>query len=163
MMEPELESFEAELRKLRPAKPRGELMHRLVAENRASDGPRGLPKEQSPVEWAAILLRWFAPATAAAVIIGVIVVRNHYASKGSPRTVPPTTASAPLVAANDLEFDRQLVASFDAVAELPGGEPVRFNCRRWRDRVTYRDPIHDLVIERTIPRLEVIPVRMETY
>ena len=56
-----------------------------------------------------------------------------------------------------------MVASFDAVARLPGGEPVRFRCREWADDVVVRDPARGIVIERRTPRLEVVPVSIETY
>jgi hypothetical protein len=49
------------------------------------------------------------------------------------------------------------------VAHLPNGEPVRFLCREWRDEVILRDPARGIVIERQTPRLEVVPVRFETY
>jgi hypothetical protein len=49
------------------------------------------------------------------------------------------------------------------VAQLPNGEPVRFRCREWRDDVVVRDPGRGLVIERSTPRLEVVPISVETF
>ena len=56
-----------------------------------------------------------------------------------------------------------MVALFDAVAQLPNGQPVRFRCREWADEVVLRDPARGIVIERRTPRLEVVPIRFETY
>jgi hypothetical protein len=64
---------------------------------------------------------------------------------------------------DEIEIDRQLVALFDAVAQLPSGQSVRFRCREWADEVVVRDPARGLVIERRAPRLEVVPVSFETY
>lgn len=65
--------------------------------------------------------------------------------------------------ANVVRVDQALVSSYDAVAQLPSGEPVRFRCRKWMDDVVMKDKSHGLVIEQSIPRVEVIPVRFETY
>jgi len=56
-----------------------------------------------------------------------------------------------------------LVATFDAVGQLPDGEPIRLRCRQWRDEVILRDSARGVVIERQSPRLEVVPVKFETY
>jgi hypothetical protein len=72
-------------------------------------------------------------------------------------------SAQPLIKADNLEIDRQLIADFDAVGQLPNGDPVRFRCQQWLDKVWLRDSVAGLVIERTVPRLEIIPVHMETY
>lgn len=72
-------------------------------------------------------------------------------------------AAATPLKADSVQIDRQLVASFDAVARLPGGEPIRFRCREWVDEVVLQDKARGLVVEQRAPRLEVIPVRFETY
>ena len=76
---------------------------------------------------------------------------------------PIASADRPLLKADKVEIDRQLVADFDAIARLPSGEPVRFRCQQWMDKVWLRDSAAGLVIERTTPRLEIVPVRFETY
>jgi hypothetical protein len=75
----------------------------------------------------------------------------------------PVAADKPVLKADDVEFDQQLVASFDAVARLPSGQPVRFRCREWSDEVVLRDSVSGIVIEQRTPRLEVVPVSFETY
>jgi hypothetical protein len=62
-----------------------------------------------------------------------------------------------------MDIDRQLVSAFDAIAELPGGEPVRFHCRQWSDKMVFHDLDRGITVERSTPRLEIIPVRFETY
>jgi hypothetical protein len=68
-----------------------------------------------------------------------------------------------MVKADKVEFGQDLVATFDAVARLPSGQPVRFRCRQWSDQMVMRDSSKGLVIEERTPRLEVVPVRFETY
>ena len=78
-------------------------------------------------------------------------------------TQPLASSARPLLKADKVEIDRQLVAGFDAIARLPSGEPIRFRCQQWMDKVRLRDSGAGLVIERTTPRLEIVPVRFETY
>jgi hypothetical protein len=164
MKEPELESFETELRRLRPARPPGEYMDRLAAANRAMPGTGASSRKPGPVGWLAVpWIRWLAPSAAAALLLGMVALWNRPSPGDDPPVDPTPAPSASLAPADTMEFDRRLVASFDAIAELPGGEPVRFNFREWRDKVTYHDPVHNLIIERTVPRLELVPVRLETY
>jgi len=77
------------------------------------------------------------------------------------------TSAAPadpaVIKADRVEVDQELLATFDAVTQLPGGEPIRFRCREWKDQVTLHDSARGVVIERREPRLEIIPVRFETY
>jgi hypothetical protein len=72
-------------------------------------------------------------------------------------TVPPP------LKADSVQIDEQLVGAFDAVGRLPSGEPVRFHCREWMDNVVLRDKTRGVVIEQRTPRVEVVPVRFETY
>jgi hypothetical protein len=72
-------------------------------------------------------------------------------------------AAQPALKADNVEFDQQLVASFDAVARLPSGQPVRFRCREWADAVVLRDSASGIEVEQRTPRLEVVPVSFETY
>jgi hypothetical protein len=191
------ELFEAELRKLTPARPPAELMARL------SEAPAGLGVRQSagallehttnqkrqragalqdagapdcfrpaafpqpsalnPRPLWRLLLRWLVPATMTAALVAVLVAWWPHARKQPPRvqavTAPPKAAPG----TEEVEIDRQLVALFDTVAKLPSGEPVRFRCREWTDEVVLRDPARGLVIERHTPRLEVVPVSIETF
>jgi hypothetical protein len=59
--------------------------------------------------------------------------------------------------------DQELVSTFDVVATLPGGEPVRFRCRKWKDQLVMTDKTRGVEFEENSPRVEVVPVRFETY
>jgi hypothetical protein len=65
--------------------------------------------------------------------------------------------------ADNVQVDEELISSFDVVALLPGGEPVRFRCRQWRDQLVVTDKNHGVQIQQSSPRVEVVPVRFETY
>ncbi len=148
--------FEAELRRLAPAPPPAELMAKLAA---AIPQPSTLNPQPS---WQ-LLLRWLVPAAAAAAVVGVLLV---WQSSGPETRLPRKPLAAlthPPLRADNIEIDRQLVAAFDAVARLPGGQPVRFRCREWADEVVLRDPTRRLVIESRTPRLAIVPVSFETY
>lgn len=68
-----------------------------------------------------------------------------------------------VIQANQVEVDQELVAAFDAIAQLPDGEPVRFRCREWNELVTLHDSARGVVIERQEPRFVIVPIRFETY
>ena len=74
-----------------------------------------------------------------------------------------SAVAEPALKADKVELDQQLVASFDAVARLPSGQPVRFRCREWADAVVLSDSASGIVVEQRTPRLEVVPVSFETY
>jgi hypothetical protein len=169
------ELFEAELRKLTPARPPAALMARLVEarpaaldrapETRESYQPATLSQPSTlnpqPLRW--LLMRWLAPVAVAAGLAGLLLGWWPHAAHEQRHvkavTLPPKLAPKP----DEIEIDRQLVGLFDAVAQLPSGEPVRFRCREWTDEVVLRDPAHGLVIERRTPRLEVVPVSLEIF
>ena len=150
------ELFEAELRKLAPAPPPAELMAKLAA---AIPQPSTLSPQPS---WH-LLLRWLVPATAATALAAALLVWWSSNPGGQRRGRPAVALLQTASKADNIEIDRQLVAAFDAVARLPDGQPVRFRCREWADAVVLRDPARGLVIESRTPRLEVVPVSLETY
>lgn len=170
MNEPDLNQFEQELRQLNPAAPPPELMARLVAiqpvplsaretrSNSATTRPR-----QHDRQWAdwRLLLRWLVPATALVVAIAFVWLRPP-SGPGS-ATAPLVASAPPMLKADSVQLDEQLVDSFDAVGRLPGGEPVRFRYQRWMDQLVVRDDARGVVIEQRTPRVEVVPVRFETY
>ena len=80
--------------------------------------------------------------------------RHAKADDPAPKVIPQP---------EDVEIDRQLVALFETVAKLPSGVPVRLRCQEWTDDVVLRDSARGLVIERRTPRLEVVPVSLETF
>jgi hypothetical protein len=178
MNENELERFAAQLRSVNPARPPAEFLQRLmsetavlVAERRAhtalavlSERSEGAAAPETacasaPAAWSSwlpLVWRWLVPATAVLVVGAIIWRANLPAGRG------PETASTP-VKADDVRINQQLVSTFDAVAQLPSGEPVRFRCREWMDEVVLRDSRRGVEVARRVPRVEVVPVRFETY
>ena len=178
MDENELQRLEARLESIRPAPPPAGFLRRLksetpalVAERRAHT-PAATPSAQArdidapvpvsgldPVRcwaWVPSLVRLLLPATAL-VVVGAIIWRANLPAKPAPesRLTP--------VRADHVRIDQQLVSSFDTVAPLPSGEPVRFRCREWMDEVMLRDSRRGVEVTRRVPRVEVVPVRFETY
>jgi hypothetical protein len=178
MNDNELERLEAQLRSVSPARPPAEFLERLKSEtaalmeerraHSALAAPRGQTQRTAVPEtiralepaasysWLPLLLRWLVPATAVLAVGAIIWRANLPARRGR------ETAGAP-VKADDVRIDQQLVSTFDAVALLPNGEPVRFRCREWMDEVVLRDSRRGIEVARRVPRVEVVPVRFETY
>jgi hypothetical protein len=107
-------------------------------------------------------VRWAVPVAAAvALVILLLAHRSPPPKQSGPR--PIASSAHPLLKADNVEIDRHLIADFNAIGQLPNGDPVRFRCQQWLDKVWLRDSVAGLVIERTTPRLEIVPVRIETY
>ena len=167
MRESEPELFEAELRRLKPAMPTEELMARLEAEIPAgfSVTQRRAPANVESRFWQ-VALRCLIPATGVvAVLVAVASLKQTGSSPSGTKkqASAPSPATPALLNADNVEVDQQMVSSFDAVARLPGGEPVRFRCTEWMDEVVLRDSIKGVAVAQRIPRLEIVPVRFETY
>lgn len=158
----DLEKFEQELRSLTPAKPPAEFIERL--RNLEPPGPvqqTALPA-QPGAHWNwTHLLRWLVPATAVLAVAGLVWLKSVHTGNHGGRPLAVTVN--PPLKADSVQIDEQLVGSFDAVGRLPDGEPVRFHCREWMDNVVLRDKTRGVVIEKRTPRVEVVPVRFETY
>jgi hypothetical protein len=172
MHDQELEAFEAELRKIKASPAPEALISRLLAVRstpRLSVVDRVHPKPQG-YAWMR-LLRWLAPATALGMLLFISLVRHS--PPGATRTgINPEQAkhvSAPLSSTvkpaetDEIEIGKTLLATFDAIAELPSGEPVRFRCQEWADTMVFRDRARGIAVERSTPRLEIVPVSLETY
>jgi len=171
--ENEWERLEAELRRARPAPLPADFLQRLksAAPSRVRDaevqtalaaqpGRRIAAPDPTPAAapaWLAMSWRWLAPALAAVVVMGLMVWRAHVPVVGG------AFISAAPMNADHVQIDQQLVSTFDTVAALPDGEPVRFRCRQWMDEVVLRDSRRGLEVARRVPRVEVVPVRFETY
>jgi hypothetical protein len=163
MIEFDPDQFETELQGLRPAKPSRKILDGIFAELEAhSRGDRVPPPRSSVWRWWR-LLRWLVPTAAAAAALAFLIAEHGNMPQKPAATQPLASSARPLLKADKVEIDRQLVAGFDAIARLPGGEPIRFRCQQWMDKVRLRDSGAGLVIERTTPRLEIVPVRFETY
>ena len=62
-----------------------------------------------------------------------------------------------------MDIEQTLVASFETVARLPDGQSVRFRYEEWLDEFRVRDDTRGMVVERREPRVELVPIRYETY
>ena len=160
----DLELFEADLKRLRPARPPEDLLERLeetrpghhAGGNSVRAGWRMKPNWPAP--WG-----WLAAAGGVAAMLVSLLVWNPQRPTRRPNDVSNSAQNTAALKADKVDIDQQLVESFDAVAQLPNGEPVRFRCSEWRDQIVLRDSARGVVIQRQIPRFEVVPVRFETY
>jgi hypothetical protein len=96
-----------------------------------------------------------------AVAVGALVVwrLGFYHNGIQTRSLPATNR----LIADSVKVDEELVSSFDVVAKLPSGEPVRFRCQKWNDQLVVTDTNRGVEITQSSPRVEVVPVRFETY
>lgn len=161
------ELLEAELNRLKPARLpetlNARIEQRLSAVSTREAEARPTPRARVAGWW--LWLRWLAPATA--VVLAALVVMSQ---GGKHRiTTPPAPAAStasnaePALKADQVEVDQELLGSFDAVADLPDGEPVRLRFRQWVDEVTLRDSARGVEVVQRTPRIEVIPVSFATY
>jgi hypothetical protein len=165
--EQEQEKYEAELRRTPPARVPEQFMARLKAA-RGADGQgiaRLKPDDRKirvGTGWLAWqnVWRWLAPAMGLAVV-GLLAGRGKFYPESSVKEKPLAVANG--LKADDVQVDQELVSSFDVVAKLPGGEPVRFRCQKWRNQLLVTDKSRGIEIEQSNPRVEVVPVRFETY
>ena len=173
MSEHELEGMESSLSRLQPAAPPPELMRRLMeaqpvaVEREPSASPSASPWRPRPQAGAAdgfrtLLLRWLAPALGAAALAAVAIMISMRVHSSRPEA-QLAKAIGQGITADDVQINHELVGSFETVANLPGGEPVRLECTRWLDKVVYHDKTTGTVIEQETPRLQVVPVGYETY
>jgi hypothetical protein len=161
--EQEQEKFEAELRRIVPAPLPKDLVARLQAAKPVSEAPQRMrpPPSAEKAFWPD-LLHWLAPALALAALALVIwhVKFGSLITADNKSTMP---ALAYGLKADGVQVDQELVSSFDVVAKLPSGEPVRFRCKKWKDELVVTDNSRGIEIEQSSPRVEVVPVRVETY
>jgi len=161
----EQQEFEARLRRTRPVKLPEELRSRLLAAAPPT-------KARSAPPWPALavlgwlrVLRLALPAAAVVLIAAVVIWRNASPSKPNPtgsKSRSGMVVAAPLKA-DEVKIQHDLVSSFDTLARLPGGEPVRFRCNQWLDEITFSNKAQGLVLQERTPRLEIVTVGFETY
>jgi hypothetical protein len=166
--EQDQDRYEAELRRAPPARVPEPLMARLLAAKRGPEPARTdfvqnllrgrNIRSLAPARWP--LWRWLAPALLAGVA-GWLVAGAHLPPGNSAERKPAQPTFG--MKADDVHVNEELVSSYDVVAKLPGGEPVRFRCRQWRDQWRVTDTNRGVEIVQNNPRVEVIPVRFETY
>jgi hypothetical protein len=167
--EQEHECFEAELRRLRPVRLTDDTLDRFAAVRQCQAGTTHRRTQADwpfldSVRWCS-LRRWLAPALGAVVV--AIAMAGwwgwRHSSDPAGNAQGQAASPSPMLNADTVEIDRQLVASFDAIASLPDGEPVRVRFSEWEDQVCFRDTARGVTVEKRTPRLEVVPVRFETY
>ena len=161
-MEPD--DLEAELQRFKPAKPSNDFLGRLSAA--LSDKPALRPVygvRRSVFERWRVLLRWLAPTTICVFVFLALLFWKPGPSGTKPSRPELAQSMNSALTADKVEIDRQLVAAFDAVAQLPDGKPVRLRCQEWVDQVVLQDSAKGVVVEQKIPHLEVVPVGFETY
>jgi hypothetical protein len=163
MTEKEQDRLETGLRRMTPAPVPADLMQRLQAARIAP--PRmEVPAPRRSWRWTEWLSAWrglaFAEPAMAVLLTALLVWRAV-----QPELLPGKNSVGRTMGlkANAVHVDHSLLASFDTVAQLPNGEPVRFRCRQWEDNVTVHDDANGVVISQRTPRVEVVPVRFETY
>lgn len=154
-MQDELDKLEIELRRIPPATVPSNLMARLRAARLQAQ-----PAEMPVVRWGFPWAEWFASWRGlAAAAPAATVLLLWLALRPAAESAENTSG----IKANAVQVGHSLVASFDAVAQLPGGEPIRFHCRKWQDDVVVHDDANGVLITQSTPRVEVVPVRFETY
>jgi len=158
------ENFEAELRRLKPATPPTDFMARLAAISPPTPerAETRAPQVSVADAWRQIF-RWLVPATAGVGLLVAALVWAGLKPASQMSGSRPQAAAKPALKPDDVQIDRQLVAAYDAVAQLPGGEPVRFRCQQWMDEVVLRDSARGVQIEQRTPRFEVVAAKLETY
>ena len=168
MTEHEQHEFEAELRQIKPRELPEELHACLRDLHLSVKAQAHQARSSTPASPPAFvfLLRWLLPATALVLISAAVWHSNRptatETSSGEGRHVA-TVSEAPPLKPDNIEIGKELVSSFDAVATLPGGEPVRFRCQTWMDQVVVNDKSRGLFVESRTPRVVVVPVGFESY
>ena len=159
------EGFERELQKLSPARVPEELMTRLTASIPRAVQPVRMPPPVATKQPWWRLPGWLIPAVgsaAAMLALAAWLWRPHQAPLPNAATKAPQTAK--IFKADAVEIDRELLGSYETVATLGvDGPPIRFSCQQWQDTVVFKDNARGLVVERRVPRLEVVPVKLDTY
>ena len=169
MTEQEQDIFERQLRDTKPAKLSAKFSDSLraaVAQAEASVEVQS-PSPAIP-DYPGLfrsVRRWLVPA-AAVGLVGLMVWRGgDTGNQPTQRAAGSQISAAPqqVLKADAVKIDQQLVSSFDAVARLSSGEPVRFRCENWMDQVVLSDKEHGVIAENRRPRFEVVALGFETY
>lgn len=145
--------LEAELRALVPARAPRHLVNKTLERLSPSK------VEDSGWSWRDAL-SWLIPALGIGLIAVLVLILPSAWGRRPAAHLPSAYTS---LKADQVEINRQLLANYDAVGQLPNGESVRFRCAQWVDKVSVSDSTDGFRIERTIPRLEIVPIGFETY
>lgn len=163
MTDHEQEKFDAQLRQLKPAKLPEELVARIQAAVSSSTSSPRQTTQTSPSFLQ--ILRWLIPATAVLIVVAALLHRQQNTREPALSNVASQESSviAAPIRPDSVQIGKELVSSFDAVATLPGGEPVRFRCQQWINTVVVDDEKRGLVMQSRTPLVVVVPVGLETY
>jgi hypothetical protein len=161
-MDEEPERIEEGLRQIRPAAMPQDLMKRLRAAKLEMQ-PASRPAPLRNLRRANWFAGWRGLAVAAGPAVAMVLLLAWLVPRAPQSPAKIKISAARGIKANAVRVGHSLMASFDAVAQLPGGEPVRFHCRQWQDDVVIHDDAQGVVISQSTPRVEVVPVRFETY
>lgn len=161
MTESEERHWESELRRAAPAPVPAELLEKL--RKAAASSKRSAGHSLHPFVVLRLVRGWYWAALSSLAI--VVCLLAFPALRGShSKEIAHSPASGPAPARLPVVLvDHALVSTYEAVAEMPGGLPVRFQCRKWMDKVEMRDAQGGLVVEQSTPRLEIVPKCLETY
>ena len=167
MNEREIEQFEQELQKFKPAQPPEDFMARLSSQAYTHKSQARQPGALSAL-FASLRFDWFKQhglrwAVPACAVIAVFLALAHFVPHQPVKDSKTASAQPPAIKADEVQINHELVSTFDAVARLPDGEPVRFRCRQWMDEVVLSDNGHGVTIEQRSPRVEIVPVGFDTY
>jgi hypothetical protein len=157
----EQQQYEEELRRTRPTRPPENFMARLQKAKPSIEPARMVVAQRADTAagWRDVL-RWLVPALGLAVV-ALLMVRARLNPEISLPAKP--VAAVYGMKADDVQVSHELVSSYDVVATLPGGQPVRFHCQKWNDQLVMTDTNRGVEIVQSNPRVEVVPVRFETY
>lgn len=164
MTDHEQENFAASLRRIKPGPLPEDLRERLLAaEPRRSATTTDAPRLGAVGPGLARLWQWLIPATAMLLCAAAIWRAGHSSTRTRSETTTPPATTHPGLEADTVELSHEFLSSFDAVATLPSGEPVRFRCEQWQNKVTLKDREQGLLVENWSPQIVVVPVRFESY
>jgi hypothetical protein len=150
--------IEASLRRISPAAPPPELLARLRAARTACP-PTPVAPPPAASRWTQLQMLWRALSVGAPAAALLLLLWLAWA----PAPITGNSALAAKRGTDAVQVGHSLVASFDTIAQLPGSAPVRLRCREWQDNIVIHDPVHGVEVTQTTPRVEVIPIRFETY
>jgi hypothetical protein len=158
-MQENLDKLETELRRIPPSAVPQDLLARLRAAGAEPRLARGIARRPT-VRWWDWVVGWrgLAWATPVAAVWLLWLAWRPAAAPGQ-----GGLAAAHGIKADAVQVGHSLIASFDTVAQMPDGEPVRFHCRQWEDELVVHDQANGVSIMQSTPRMEVVPVRFETF
>src|SRR5512132_3031206 len=100
------ESFESELRRVKPSAPPAELLERLQSSGSTAPARRASARVQWPDLWR-LLLRWVAPATALLAVVCMVWRVNSYRPPDRTGSEGRRGSATTALKADDVNIDRE--------------------------------------------------------